>query len=614
MRYVLAVLLMLLVPLVAFSQDQTSRVTGTLASATQTIPFTAFKTGGGTISASGTWAGTLRLQCRVGVADPLVTIVLTPVGGGAAVTSFTSNGMWSFFGGYSSCVVNASAWTSGTATISALVTNAKLLPPSTVGGVSSIIAGSGISVDQATGAVTVTNTGSGQTPGDADKSLQFNNAGAFGGIAGSSWDGTTLTLPTPIVLGAVPSPGGTPTIAADVSQSVTGDPGFVAGMAFNSLMTTTASAAGTTIEAYYFDARFHAVHNVQVSLGHDMTNFVTVDPGQTIGQHYSVIHDTSVSGAGTISELNIISAYPPINATQVTLGRWMFIDAPALSNGATLGTWYAIQAADLAGLTVTTAKGFINYANKFVVDAAGAVTAGAWNGTTVGGGFGGTGQTAYTKGDLLVTPGSTTLNKLGVGTDGEVLTADAASTNGVKWAAAGGGGANTALSNLASVAINTALLGVNGSNTAPAYSFTAEAGDGFYRRSSGVLTFVHGTVNHIEFIMNGESSIRLASDGSFYWTAGDATVGPDTTINRAAAGQVKIQDSLQLGSTTLTLTAGALGLPKMTASASAPGASGSKLEVVCGTNSGTAKLVMYAGTSGTAVTVIDNVGAGVTGC
>ena len=47
---------------------------------------------------------------------------------------------------------------------------------------------------------------------------------------------------------------------------------------------------------------------------------------------------------------------------------------------------------------------------------------------------GGTGQTTYTKGDLIVTPGSTTLNKLSVGADGQTLTADAASANGLKWA------------------------------------------------------------------------------------------------------------------------------------------------------------------------------------
>lgn len=71
---------------------------------------------------------------------------------------------------------------------------------------------------------------------------------------------------------------------------------------------------------------------------------------------------------------------------------------------------------------------------------------------------------------------------------------------------------------------------------------------------------------------------------------------------------------LATGAGALTLTTGAVGMSKMTASASAPGAAGGKIELVCGTNAGTAKLVAYAGTSGTAVTILDNIGAGVTGC
>jgi hypothetical protein len=47
---------------------------------------------------------------------------------------------------------------------------------------------------------------------------------------------------------------------------------------------------------------------------------------------------------------------------------------------------------------------------------------------------GGTGQSTYTKGDLLTTPGGASLSRLAVGSDGQMLTADAASSQGVKWA------------------------------------------------------------------------------------------------------------------------------------------------------------------------------------
>src|ERR1019366_8810026 len=49
---------------------------------------------------------------------------------------------------------------------------------------------------------------------------------------------------------------------------------------------------------------------------------------------------------------------------------------------------------------------------------------------------GGTGQTTYTKGDLIVTPGGPALNKLSVGTEGGTAAADAVTANGVKWAGA----------------------------------------------------------------------------------------------------------------------------------------------------------------------------------
>jgi hypothetical protein len=55
---------------------------------------------------------------------------------------------------------------------------------------------------------------------------------------------------------------------------------------------------------------------------------------------------------------------------------------------------------------------------------------------------GGTGQTSWAKGDLLAGTGTNTLGKLTVGTDGYILTADAAETAGVKWVANTGGMTN----------------------------------------------------------------------------------------------------------------------------------------------------------------------------
>jgi parallel beta-helix repeat protein len=74
---------------------------------------------------------------------------------------------------------------------------------------------------------------------------------------------------------------------------------------------------------------------------------------------------------------------------------------------------------------------------------------------------------------------------------------------------------------------------------------------------------------------------------------------------------------LVLGSTSgafMTMASGELGFGKITASATAPGGGGGKIEFVCGTNAGTGKLIAFGGTSTTPTTVLDNIGSGVTGC
>ena len=67
---------------------------------------------------------------------------------------------------------------------------------------------------------------------------------------------------------------------------------------------------------------------------------------------------------------------------------------------------------------------------------------------------GGTAQTSYTKGDILVATGATTLAKVPVGSNTQVLTADSAEASGVKWAAGGGGGSGDIVSTLTSAEIS----------------------------------------------------------------------------------------------------------------------------------------------------------------
>lgn len=96
-------------------------------------------------------------------------------------------------------------------------------------------------------------------------------------------------------------------------------------------------------------------------------------------------------------------------------------------------------------------------------------------------------------------------------------------------------------------------------------------------------------------------------------------IGTGTTSSQVTLGggsnNIAVGSPLMIGSATpLTLAVGEIGFTKIAASGSAPGAAGAKEAWVCGTLAGTAKKIAYAGTSTTPVTIVDNVGTGVTGC
>ena len=121
-------------------------------------------------------------------------------------------------------------------------------------------------------------------------------------------------------------------------------------------------------------------------------------------------------------------------------------------------SWAAAPAAAAGSLTGSTLASGVTSSSLTTL---GTIATGVWQGTDVGVAHGGTGASTLTangvligngtgavtavdqstKGHILIGDGSANPQMLAVGSNDEVLTADSGETTGVKWAAAGGGGA-----------------------------------------------------------------------------------------------------------------------------------------------------------------------------
>lgn len=176
-----------------------------------------------------------------------------------------------------------SATTAGTANTASFVTASNVYGPfgsnsvisashALNGGVTSIIAGSGISISSATGNVTITNTGGGGgSPGGSNQQLQYNNGGAFGGVSSAVFNGTTLSVTGSFSGSLTGSVFGTSSYSISssyvLSASYAVSSSFAATAASSVTATSATSANTATTASYAFTASYvnTLVQNVAIT-------------------------------------------------------------------------------------------------------------------------------------------------------------------------------------------------------------------------------------------------------------------------------------------------------------------------------------------------------------
>jgi trimeric autotransporter adhesin len=191
-----------------------------------------------------------------------------------------------------------------------------------------------------------------------------------------------------------------------------------------------------------------------------------------------------------------------------------------IGSGGALGT---------AAFTASTA--YAPAAGSTSVTTLGTVATGTWNATTIGAGYGGTGLTSYTAGDLLYATATTTLSKLAKGTAGQVLTMNTGATA-PQWSTLDLSYlTNTSFKGPVRVATTAALTASFATNVLTnSGTLAALVIDGVTMVANDrVLVKDQGTAAH-----NGIYTVTNIGSGSVAWTLTRA-VDADTSAELAAA-------------------------------------------------------------------------------
>lgn len=289
------------------------------------------------------------------------------------------------------------------------------------------------------------------------------------------------------------------------------------------------------------------------------TNTITTSSGNTITLPDAT--DTMVNLGGTQTLVGktlttpIITSAGTLTFNQVS-GNYVI---SAVSNNPTSSrtySWYdAGGAGDIAIKTGTPTQGGVAYGdgNKILFSAAGtsgqAIISGGTGSPTIGvlgNSGGGTAQSSYTAGDILVANDSGALVKLAGGADGNVLAYDSTGNPNVKWSAAGSGsgtvnsgtanqmtyyaGTGTVVSGNANATISSGALTLGVLNTT-AGSLVLNGG------TSGTVTVnvpaAAGTTTFTLPSSNGTASQTLITNGSGVTSWADNEITVTGTLSSA---------------------------------------------------------------------------------
>jgi len=270
-------------------------------------------------------------------------------------------------------------------------------------------------------------------------------------------------------------------------SNISGDDNTALGI--EALYHTTASR-NTAVGAYalFYDTTGANNTAFGYNAGQFLANGSTAN--QTPSSSLFLGYDTRASVAGGTNEIVIGASTTGNGSNTVTLGN------ASITNTYLRGA-VTISGLSVAGIVTNTSGGVLGTTATIPVA------------------NGGTNIASYTIGDLLYASGATTLSKLA-----DVATGSCLISGGVgvapSWGNCGTGNANTALSNLASVAINTSLL--------PGANDTINLGDDTHRWAD---LFLGGETIHIGTSVTDEATVSYTTSTNLLNFSTDSTSNGD---------------------------------------------------------------------------------------